>query len=83
MPKYDYSWNSAVNAIISSLEGYLGFCSINPVLGHFHIYYELLKGYINIGCQQKPSSTISEVNINISFHTKWYIVANGWNCVEK
>ena len=83
MPKYDYSWNSAVNAIISSLEGYLGFCSINPVLGHFHIYYELLKGYINIGCQQKPSSTISEVNINISFHTKWYIVANGWNCAEK
>ena len=32
------------NTIITfSLEGYLGFCSINPVLGHFHCaYYELI-----------------------------------------
>ena len=47
VPNYDNLWNSAANTIISSLEWYLGFCSVNLVLGHFHgVYYELLVVHI-------------------------------------
>ena len=47
VPNYNNLWNSAANTIISSLEWYLGFCSVNLVLGHFHdVYYELLVVHI-------------------------------------
>ena len=54
MPNYNYSWNSAANTIISSLEGYQGFCSV--IMSYLC--------YICIGCQQKPIST-TEVNIEV------------------
>ena len=69
----DYLWNSAANTNISSLEGYLDFCSINPVLWHFHGAYYLCYIYVLV---INKNHSLYTIEIIIAVLTQWYIVSN-------